>query len=284
VAFENVRGFSLLNSAFVTFVNFMMGIMGKSIYPDITLFPVEPALQKIDAIYAILIRDFTTAGLKGVVVAGLLSASFSTYDSIGSALSALVTRDIYGRLIVTSRDDTHYLTVARWLTPIIVFGSFIYIPALLSEGMIFIYLDVVGAFVVPLFGVYLMGIFTSVHHRSATVGLLVGGSYGLLTLIGPWLGEHYGVMVLPAVLFDRFVTTPTSLLLTTGTMSITSLILGWESRRDLCHEEKSAWLRQSQQQVVQAVDTDAASNSRIPLLCGLGILCLGLVLSFVVFW
>lgn len=31
---------------FVTFVNFKMGIMGKSIYPDITLLPVEPALQK----------------------------------------------------------------------------------------------------------------------------------------------------------------------------------------------------------------------------------------------
>ena len=92
---------------------------------------------------------------------------------------------MYGRLLVTSRDDTHYLTVARWLMPIIVFGSFIYIPALLSEGMIFIYLDVVGAFVVPLFGAYLMGVFTSVHCRSAIVGLLVGGSYGLFTLIAP---------------------------------------------------------------------------------------------------
>lgn len=91
-------------------------------------------------------------------------------------------------------------------------------------------------------------------------------------------------MVVPAVLLDRFVTAPASLLLTIGTMFIMSLILGLESRSDLCHEEKSAWLQQSQQQVVQAVDTDAASNSRVPLLCRQGILRLGLVLSFVVVW
>ena len=95
----------------VTFVNFTMGMMGKALYPEVGLLPTEPAMQKIDAIYPILVRDFTTTGLKGIVVAGLFAAAFSTYDSIGSALSALITRDVYARLLAPNRSDAHYLAV-----------------------------------------------------------------------------------------------------------------------------------------------------------------------------
>ena len=49
------------------------------------------------------IRD--NANVLGLVVAGVLAASFSTYDSIGSTLSSLIVRDVYARLIVGDRDD-----------------------------------------------------------------------------------------------------------------------------------------------------------------------------------
>ena len=62
-------------------------------------------------------------GLTGLVVAGILAACFSTYDSIGSTLSALLTRDVYARTISPNRDDAHYLRVGRCPTPLIVFGS-----------------------------------------------------------------------------------------------------------------------------------------------------------------
>jgi SSS family solute:Na+ symporter len=268
----------------VTFVNHTMGLMGKALYPGVKLLPVEPALQKIDAIYPIMVRDFTTVGLKGIVVAGLFAAAFSTYDSIGSALSALITRDVYARLLAPNKTDSHYLAVGRWITPIIVFGSFIYIPALLAEGMIFIYLDVVGAFVVPLLVAYLMGIFTRVHRKAATIGLLVGGLYGVATLVAPWLAEEHGVMILPAVVLGRFITAPVSLLLTSGTMVVVSLVLGWQDRHDLLHQESSPWLRESQQHIAQRTDTSRESPSRVPLVCSLLVLGVGAVLSFVVFW
>ena len=268
----------------VTFVNFTMGMMGKALYPDVGLLPVEPGLQKIDAIYPILVRDFTTVGLKGVVVAGLFAAAFSTYDSIGSALSALITRDVYARLWAPNKADKHYVAVGRWLTPIIVFGSFIYIPALLAEGMIFVYLDVVGAFVVPLMTTYLMGIFTRVHRRAATAGLFVGGLYGMATLIAPWLAEQHGIMILPATMVGRFVTAPISLLLTAGTMLVVSLVLGWQSSGELLHQESTPWLRESQQQLNEKTDNQQESRSRVPIICGLLVWGIGAVLSFVVFW
>ena len=268
----------------VTFVNFTMGMLGKAIYPVVSQLPVEPALQKIDSIYPILVRDFTTFGLKGIVVAGLFAAAFSTYDSIGSALSALITRDVYARLLVPNKSDKHYLTVGRWLTPIIVFGSFVYIPALLAEGMIFVYLNVVGAFVVPLMVTYLMGVFTPVHRKSAAVGLLVGGLYGVLTLISPWLADEHGVMILPAFMVGRFVTAPVSLFLTAASMVLASFALGWQKSGELLHVETTTWLRESQQQLTKDERSVEQKPSGLPLMCGLIVVGFGVMLSFVVLW
>ena len=106
----------------VTFVNFTMGIMGRALDPEVDLLPVMPSLQKIDSIFPILVREFTTVGLREIVVAGIFAAAFSTYDSIGSAFSALIPREVYARLLAPEKTDAHYLTVGRWLTPIIVFG------------------------------------------------------------------------------------------------------------------------------------------------------------------
>ena len=154
----------------------------------------------------------------------------------------------------------------------------------MAEGMIFVYLDVVGAFVVPLLAAYLMGIFTRVHPKAASIGLLVGGVYGLATLVGPWLAEEHGVMILPAAMLGRFVTAPVSLLLTSGTMVVVSLCLGRQDRGDLLRQESAPWLGVSQHQLVQATRSDHLSESRVPPVCGLLVLGIGVVLSFVVFW
>ena len=53
---------------------------------------------------------------KGIVIAGLLAAAVSTYAGIGAAMSALLTRDVYARLIARDRDDAHYVRVGRWMT------------------------------------------------------------------------------------------------------------------------------------------------------------------------
>ena len=187
-------------------------------------------------------------------------------------------------MFAQNKTDSHYLSVGRWLTPVIVFGSFIYIPALLAEGMIFVYLDVVGAFVVPLLTVYLMGVFTRVHRKAATIGLLVGGGYGLATLMGPGLAAEHGVIILPAVMLNRFATAPISLLLTASTMVIASLVLGWEAQGELLHEESAPWLRKSQQHMAQQTQAAPEAPPRVPLLCGMMVLGVGVVLSFVVFW
>ena len=139
-------------------------------------------------------RFYHRSASKGIVIAGLLAAAISTYAGMGAAMSALLTRDVYARLIARDRDDAHYLRVGRWLTLAVMLGSFLYVPFLLEQGMMMFYLDLVAAFVIPLLTVYLMGVFTRVHRKSGTIGLLVGVAYGVWRLIASELATSTGIV------------------------------------------------------------------------------------------
>ncbi len=270
----------------MSFFNLMMGVMGRALYPSPESMPVIQALQQpTDAVYPLLVRDFTAVGLKGIVVAGLLAAAISTYAGIGAAMSALLTRDVYARLFVRNRDDKHYLRVGRWLTVAVTLGSFLYVPFLLQEGMMMFYLNLVAAFVMPLLTVYLMGVFTRVHRKSGTIGLLAGVAYGACRLIAGKLATGYGISFMPALMLDSFAAYPISLLLTASTMVLVSLILGFEPRGALLKPEASGWLSESQRQAElpdQAIP--GHRGNALPALLGVGVVVLGLALSFVIFW
>ena len=117
-------------------------------------------------------------GLLGIILAGLLAGGLSTYDSIGSALAAVFTRDLYARFLVTDADDQHYLKTSRITTVVVIALSFAYVP-FLGGGMVAFYLKITGVAVVPLMIVYLMGVLTPVARGSATAGLIVGIVCGL---------------------------------------------------------------------------------------------------------
>ena len=71
---------------------------------------------KADTVYPLLANAFLGPGWRGIVVAGVVAAIVSTFDSMGSALSAIFTRDIYARFLVRDRDDHHYVLVGRFAT------------------------------------------------------------------------------------------------------------------------------------------------------------------------
>jgi SSS family solute:Na+ symporter len=258
-----------------TFINLMVGIMGRGLYPELSALPLDESLQKGDSIYPLLITEVATVGLKGLIVAGVVASIFSTFDSIGSTLSSLLVRDVYARLVKRDGDDQHYLRVGRWLTPVIIFGSFGYVP-FMGGGMLLYYLDLVGAFVVPLLTMYLMGSFTRVHRRSGSIGLILGVIYGLGRLVWPDL--------YPGILADKFAAYFFTILATAGTMVIASLMMGWQPRGELLHEEQSGWLRQSQLEARQlAISEDKSRSEALPLT--LGIILIAVAVGLVVlFW
>jgi solute:Na+ symporter, SSS family len=270
----------------MSFFNLMMGILGRALFPTPESLPViESIPQTADVVYPALVRDYTAVGFKGIVVAGLIAAAVSTYAGIGAAMSALLTRDVYARLIARNRNDAHYLRVGRWLTLAVTLGSFLYVPFLLHEGMMMFYLNLVSAFTIPLLTVYLMGIFTRVHRKSGTIGLLTGVAYGAFRLIAGKLATETGIALLPAPMLDSFAAYPISLLITAGTMILVSLALGFEPPGALLHKEAVGWLRQSQLHAESTNQRSAQQRSNVvPAILGLAMIGLGLTLSFVVFW
>ena len=149
--------------------NVSMGPMARADFPD---------LEIIDRAYPLLLKTYLPAGLVGLVLAGLIAAGFSTFDSIGIGISSLFVRDIYARFIVKDGSDAHYTRVGRISVPFVIALGFLYVPFLGEKGMLFFYLRLTGAIAVPLMTVMLMGIFTRVHRATGAVGLFVGLGYG----------------------------------------------------------------------------------------------------------
>ncbi len=273
----------------MTFFNLTIGVMGRALMPEQADLPYA----RQDSIYPFMASQVAAAGLKGMVVAGMLAAALSTYDSIGSSLSALLTRDVYARLLVRDRDDRHYLRVGQCLTPFIIMGSFAYVPFMVA-GMLKFYVDITSTFVIPLLTLFLMGVLTPVSRRSGLIGLLAGVLYGVARMLSPMIAESYGIAVLPPSLANSWAAYPISMVVTAGTMIVISLFAGWESRSTQLgqeHREDSPWLRDSLQKV-QDLDhvhqdedgkSDGASN-RLPVVLAAVTFALGCVLTFVVLW
>ena len=266
----------------MTFFNLSMGVMGRALFPDQSVLPGGSQ----DAIYPYLVGQFDIVGLKGLVVAGILAAALSTYDSIGSTLSALLTRDVYARLLVRDRDDRHYLRVGQYLTPVIIASSFLYVPFLLEGGMLLFYIDLTSALVIPLLTLFLMGAMTRVHRKSGVIGLVVGTLYGVLRLLAPLIAEYFGVAVLPRALVNTYMAYPFSMLLTGSVMVLVSAFAGWEPRGIslVRNQEQSPWLRTSQLAVRELQEEEDSSARALPAYLAVALLAVGCLLSFVVLW
>ncbi len=214
----------------VSFTNLFVDAMGRSLYAEPAAMPLEASLQVPDSIFPLLVAELTHSGLRGLVVAGVIAACFSTFDTIRSTAPSLLVRDIYARLLAPDRDDRHYILASRLLAPLlVVLASFAFVPIPLQEhGMLTVFLDWIGAFVVPLLAVYLLGSLTRVHRSSALWGLATGILFGALKLAAPVLATSCGVVVLPPVLINNYAGTVASILVTAIAMLAVTAVRGRE--------------------------------------------------------
>lgn len=151
-----------------------LGIFGHALFPE---------FEAPDRLYPHMADLYLGVGLKGLVVAGIFAAAISTFDSMGSSLSALFTRDIYARLIARDKDDAHYVRVSRLATVAILALGFAYIPFISSKDtMLKAFLTLIPVFVTPLFTIYIIGILTRAHRKAGMIGILTGALYGLVAL------------------------------------------------------------------------------------------------------
>ncbi len=179
-----------------------------------------------DAVFATMVQSLLPVGLRGLVVAGLLSALMSSLASLFNSCATLFTVDIYNK-VAPGRSEAQLVRVGRIATAFVVACGLVWIPIMkqISEGNsgLYDYLQNVQGFLAPpITAVFLLGLFSKrITANGAFLGLVVGfvlgmakltvqtlsksgalGAEGVFYSIGEFNGYYFsGVLFLFSVVF-----------------------------------------------------------------------------------
>ncbi|MBL8219908.1 MAG: sodium:solute symporter [Bryobacterales bacterium] len=151
-----------------------------------------------DAVFATMVQSLLPVGLRGLVVAGLLSALMSSLASLFNSCATLFTVDIYEKLRPGQSEQT-LVRVGRMATGVVVVCGVIWIPIMkkISEGNsgLYDYLQNVQGFLAPpITAVFLLGLFSKrITAPAAFWGLVVGFVLGMGKLTIQTLAKSGGL-------------------------------------------------------------------------------------------
>jgi SSS family solute:Na+ symporter len=149
--------------------------------------PDAPGELLGDAVFATMVQALLPVGLRGLVVAGLLSALMSSLASLFNSCATLFTVDIYEK-IRPGRDERTLVRVGRWATGAVVACGLIWIPIMKSisernTGLYDYLQNVQGFLAPPITAVFLLGLFSKrVTAPAALWGLIAGFAAGMTKL------------------------------------------------------------------------------------------------------
>jgi len=138
-----------------------------------------------DMIFPTMVTGLLPAGLRGLVVGGLLAALMSSLSSLFNSSASLFTVDIYEKIRPTC-SERHLVTVGRIATTVIVVLGMLWIPVMhmIGQGGLYHYLQSVQGYLAPpITAVFLLGLFwPRINSKGAVAGLAVGFVVGMTKL------------------------------------------------------------------------------------------------------
>lgn len=147
------------------------------VLPGIIAYKLSDGAVTGDKAYAWMVTNVLPAGVKGLVVAGLLAALMSSLSALFNSTSTLLTIDIFKRL-KPDADECTTVKVGRWATAAMVLLGLLWIPFidLLSDERMYIYLQSVQAYIAPpIASCFLIGVlWNRVNGKGAITSLLTG--------------------------------------------------------------------------------------------------------------
>ncbi|KAK3595791.1 hypothetical protein CHS0354_025428 [Potamilus streckersoni] len=157
--------------------------------------------------YPKLVLEIMPVGLRGVMLAVMMSALISSLTSIFNSSSTMLTMDIWTR-IRKHASDIELMIVGRLCIVILVAISVVWIPIVQNFGELFHYIQAISSFLAPpICAVYVLAIFWKrINEMGAFWGLMVGLLVGLVRFIWEYLynvppcGESYDYR--PSVIKD----------------------------------------------------------------------------------
>ena len=133
-------------------------------------------LAEPDQALPVLVATLLPAGLRGIVVAGLLAALMSSLSSVFNSCATIVTLDVY-RPLHPGASERRLVRVGQSATAGLVVLGLLWIPMMrFISGQLYQYLQSVQAYIAPpIAAVFLVGLFWSrANARGALASLLTG--------------------------------------------------------------------------------------------------------------
>jgi SSS family solute:Na+ symporter len=183
---------SILASYFKLFPFFIFFIPGVTAYALAKSGQLD--LPVADQAFPAMVKMLLPAGIRGLVVGGLLAALMSSLAAVFNSCSTLFTMDIYKKIKPQATEKTLVL-VGRIATGVVVVCGILWIPLMkFISSELYHYLQSVQAyFAPPIFSVFLLGIFWKrINSRGALTALIGGFVIGMLRLVAEIFKDRLG--------------------------------------------------------------------------------------------
>ncbi|MGD9637960.1 MAG: sodium:solute symporter [Alphaproteobacteria bacterium] len=148
------------------FLLVLPGLAGRIIYPD-----VAP-----DAIYATMVNNLLVPGVKGFVVAALLSALMSSLSSVFNSGATLMVMDFYKRF-KPETPEKKLVHVGQATTGFLILVSLAWLPFIgVMSNQLYVYLQSVQGYISPpITAVFLLGVLWKRANGKAAFAALITG-------------------------------------------------------------------------------------------------------------
>ena len=134
--------------------------------------------------FPMMVQYLLPSGIRGIVVAGLLSALMGSLAGVFNACSTLFTIDLYQKW--RPKASEHQLVrTGRWATVIMVLIALAWIPVIKNSRGVYDYLQAVQGYLAPpIFVVFFLGVFFKRMNAAGSLwAMIIGFALGLFRMI-----------------------------------------------------------------------------------------------------
>ncbi|MBE7537401.1 MAG: sodium/solute symporter [Opitutaceae bacterium] len=183
---DQARRSYIVNAVTDTVWMVVLGFVGLALFAYHRHFPFPEGMQN-DRILPYFMQHHFPAGVTGLVIAAIFAASLSSVDSALNSSASIIVVDFYNRLWLGHRrppanlsplEERRQVQVSRAATACL--GVLMIVIGINIERMGEIYQStnkLIGAFFGPLFGIFVLGMFS---RRAHSVGVALGALAGLM--------------------------------------------------------------------------------------------------------
>ncbi len=134
--------------------------------------------------FPLMVREVLPIGIRGMVVAGLLSALMSSLAGVFNACATLFTMDFYQKF-KSNASEKQLVWIGRAATFVMILIGLAWIPIIRGKSGLYDYLQSVQGYLAPpIFAVFLLGVFMKrINSKGALAALIIGFALGIFRLI-----------------------------------------------------------------------------------------------------